>query len=168
MKTLLISFGLVLLITSCNTTQRDDSATNMGDEKSVNGSESPTVDDRLEAIWGYDYNQQTEEFELKQLRSVDKNILTGETLEKIINKSWPRVQIEFIKTSNDTAFISIPDSEVLTQQMGSAGAEGFMISTTFSLTELKEINYVSFEFEEGDHGVPGVYSRNSWDKFKNN
>lgn len=38
-------------------------------------------------------------------------------LEKIINKLYPRVQINFIRTSNDTAFISIPDNQVLTQQM---------------------------------------------------
>jgi hypothetical protein len=77
------------------------------------------------------------------------------------------VQIKFIGISNDTAFISIPDSEVLTQQMGTAGAESFMISTTFSFTELNGIKYVSFDFEKGDHGVPGVYNRNSWDD-KNN
>lgn len=167
MKTKLISLGLILLIIGCNTTQQDDRATDDTDEKSEIGSESSVVYDSSEAIWRYDYNQQTEEFEVTQLRSVDKDTLTGKTLEKIINKSWPRVQIKFIRTSNDTAFISIPDSEVLTQQMGTAGAESFMISTTFSLTELKGINYVSFDFEEGDHGIPGVYNRNSWDKNEN-
>ncbi len=35
-----------------------------------------------------------------------------------------------------------------------------MISTTFSFTELKGIKFVSFNFEEGDHGVSGVYNRN--------
>lgn len=54
----------------------------------------------------------------------------------------------------------------LTQQMGSAGAESFMISTSFSLTELEGINNVSFDFEEGDHARPGVYNRNSWDRNK--
>ncbi|MFO7670167.1 MAG: hypothetical protein R6W31_10950 [Bacteroidales bacterium] len=156
MKNILMLPGLVLLLIGCNRTQGDDKAT--GDtEKS----------DPSEAIWIYDYNQQTEEFETKQLRSVDRDTLAGETLEKIINISWPKVQIKFIRTSNDTAFISIPDSEVLTQQMGSAGAESFMISTTFSFTELKGINYVSFDFKEGDHGIPGVYNRNSWDMNKN-
>lgn len=166
MKTKLISLGLILLITGCNPRQQEDRATDDTNAKSEISSESSVVYDPLEAIWGYDYNQQTEEFELKQLRSVDRDTLSGETLEKIINKSWPGVQIKFIRTSNDTAFISIPDSKVLTQQMGSAGAESFMISTTFSLTELKGINYVSYDFEEGDHSRPGVYNRNSWDENK--
>ncbi len=167
MKTKLISLGLILLIIGCNTKQQEDRATDDTNEKSEIGSESSVVYDPLEAIWGYDYNQQTEEFELKQLRPVDRDTLTGETLEKIINKSWPRVQIKFMRTSNDTVFVSIPDSKVLTQQMGSAGAQSFMISTTFSLTELKDIDYVSFDFQEGDHARPGVYNRNSWDEIKN-
>lgn len=167
MKTILTSLGLLLLIISCNTAQKDDKATSETDEKSENDSESSVVYDPSEAIWGYEYNPHTKELELKQLRSVDRNALTGDSLEKIINKSWPRIELNFIKISNDTAFISIPDSEVLTQQMGSAGAMNYLISTTYSFTELIGINHVSFDFEEGDHGVPGVYDRNSWDKNKN-
>jgi len=162
MKTKLISIGLILMIIGCTTTQQDDRATDDADEKSATDSAGSAVYVPLEAIWRYDFNQQTEEFEVGQLRSVDRETLTGETLEIIINKSWPRVQIKFVRTSNDTAFISIPDSEVLTQQMGSAGAESFMVTTTYSFTELKGIKSVSFDFKEGDHAIPGVYSRNSW------
>jgi hypothetical protein len=162
MKTKLFLPSLMLLIIGCNTAQQDDRATDDTKEKSEIASESSVVYDSSEEIWQQEYNQQTEEFELKQIRPVDNDTLTGEALEKIINTSWPRVQIKFIRTSNDTAFISIPDSEVLTQQMGTAGAESFMISTTYSFTELKGIHYVAFDFEEGDHGIPGVYHRNSW------
>ncbi|MGM0497907.1 MAG: hypothetical protein ACQESJ_08320 [Bacteroidota bacterium] len=166
MKTKLILIGLIFLIIGCNRAKQDEQATNEKDEISQDSSESSVVYDSSEAIWTHDYNQQTKEFEVKQLRSVDRDALTGEALEKINNKSWPRVPVKFIKTSNDTAFISIPDSKVLTQQMGSAGAESFMLTTTFSFTELKGINHVSFDFEEGDHARPGVYERNSWDRNK--
>ena len=167
MRTKLISIGLIFLIISCSKTQQDERMTNESDEKSEVSSESSVVYDSSEAIWIHDYNQQTKEFKVKQVRSVDKDALTGKTLEKINNKSWPRVQIKFIRTSNDTVFVSIPDSKVLTQQMGSAGAKSFMITTTYSFTELKGINHVSFDFEEGDHAIPGVYDRNSWNKNKN-
>lgn len=163
MRTILISFGLIFLITNCNPTRQEDREISDMEEKNLADTESSVVYDPSGAIWRYDYNQKTEEFEVKQLRLVDRDTLTGETLEEIVNKSWPRVQIKFIGTSNDTAFVSIPDSEVLTQQMGTAGAESFMTSTTFSFTELNGIKYLSFDFEEGDHGVPGVYNRNSWD-----
>lgn len=120
--------------------------------------ESPT------AIWQFSFNQQKEEFEIIQLRPVDNDTLTGKILEKIVNQTWPDVQVRFSGTSNDTAFISIPDSKILTQQMGSAGAESFMISTTWTFTELKGIEYVTFDFIYGDHATPGVYTRRSWEK----
>lgn len=164
MNTTLISIGLVLLIVSCSTKQQEDKDIDEAEEKSEIELESTVVHDPSEAIWLHDYNQQTGEFEIKQIRAVSHDTLSGEAIEKIINKTWPKVQIEFIRTSNDTTFIFIPDSEVLTQQMGTAGAKSFIISTTFSFTELKGISYVSFDFEEGDHGIPGVYTRNSWDK----
>lgn len=158
MKGMLFSIGLISLILGCSTAEKETKSTTIAEQEI-------SIDyDSLAAIWIYDFNQETEEFEIKQLRTVDSNTLSGEMLEKIINKMYPRVQINFIRTSNDTAFISIPDSQVLTQQMGSAGAESFMISTTYSFTELNGIKYVSFDFTEGDHARPGVYSRNSWDE----
>jgi hypothetical protein len=166
MKTKLISLGLIFLAIGCTTRQQGNRAPDDLDDKSVVRTESSVAHESLEAIWKYDFNQQTEAYEVTQLRSVDKETLTGETIEKIINKAWPDVQIKFIRTSNDTAYISIPDSKVLTQQMGSAGSESFMVSTTFSITELKGIRFVSYDFEEGDHAVPGVYNRNSWDENK--
>ncbi len=50
--------------------------------------------------------------------------------------------------------------------MGTSGAEGFMVSTTFTFTELNGIKYVSYDFQYGDHANPGVYDRHSWDKEK--
>lgn len=164
MKTKAISFGLILLISGCNLVQRDNSATDEKHVESKKDPASPVVSDASGALWSFDFNQQTEKFEVQQLRPVDSDTLTGETLAKIINKAWPGVQIKYIGISTDTAFIAIPDSKILTQQMGSAGTESFMISTTFSFTELKGINCVKFDFKEGDHGIPGVYDRNSWDK----
>jgi len=163
MKIKLISFGFILLIVGCNSEQRDDTVTDDTHEKVERDTLSSVVYIPTKALWSYVYNQETEISELKQLRSVDSDTLTGDALEKIINISWPRVQVKFIGTSNDTAFIAIPNSEVLTQQMGSAGAESFMVTTIYSFTELKGIDYVSFDFEEGDHGIPGVYHRRSWD-----
>ena len=167
MRTKLISFGLIFLMVSCNLPRQEDKGISDKEEISVADTLSSVVYDPSGAIWSYDFDQQAGEFEVKQLRPVDRDTLTGEALEKILNKSWPRVQVKFVGTTNDTAFLTIADSEVLTQQMGTAGAESFMISTTFSFTELRGIKYVSFDFAEGDHAVPGVYNRNSWDYDKN-
>jgi hypothetical protein len=162
MKLKFLFIGMIVLMFSCSTKSREDKTSDEAEEKTEVSSTNSVVYDPSEAIWQHNYNSQTEEFVLEQVRQVDNDTLTGQKIEKIINRSWPKVQVEFLKTSDDTAYIAIPDSEVLTQQMGTAGAESFMMSTTYSFTELKGIKYVSFDFEEGDHAIPGVYSRNSW------
>jgi len=162
MKILLILCCSIFLINACNTSQQKDILTNETESEVETAIDSSEVEPSLEAIWEYHYNQQSNEFELKQLRTVNGENLTAETVETILNKTWPKVQIEFNRISIDTAFISIPNSEILTQQMGSAGAMGFMITTTYTFTELQGIKYVSFDFVEGDHAMPGVYGRGAW------
>jgi hypothetical protein len=43
--------------------------------------------------------------------------------------------------------------------MGTTGARAFLSVATYTLTELKGIHYVDFDFIEGDHAVPGTYNR---------
>ncbi|MFO7977039.1 MAG: hypothetical protein R6U64_00145 [Bacteroidales bacterium] len=165
MKINILTLILLALLAACNTTPKNDKAPDAAgakDETTV-PSDRAMVDNPLGAIWEYGFNPDTEAYEIVQLRAVDKDTLTGEALEKIINHNWPKVQIRFAGTSNDTALVSIPDSEALARQMGSAGAENFMVSTTYSFTCMEGVNHVKFEFTEGDHAVPGVYHRNSWE-----
>jgi hypothetical protein len=62
--------------------------------------------------------------------------------------------------------IEVINNQFLTQRMGSTGAEQFLAAATFTLTENDNIKFVNFIFEEGDHAVPGLYSRgyflNNW------
>jgi hypothetical protein len=165
MKKTIFIIGFILIIIGCTDTKQvkptlDETAK---DTVLADSYESSYVFNESEAIWGFVIDTVTGDEKLTQLKPVEKDLLTGDMMEKIINKTWPRVQIKFLGTSHDTAFISIPESEVLTQQMGSAGAESFMVSTVYSFTEIKGIKYVSFDFEVGDHAGPGVYNRNSWD-----
>jgi hypothetical protein len=118
------------------------------------------------AIWVYDDQADS----IVQLREVNKDTLTVEKLITRINADYNNeVVISFSRIAHDTLFIAIKDPEYLTQKMGSAGAFEFMISTTFTLTEMRGIEYVSFDFEEGDHASPGNYSRKYfWDWIREN
>jgi hypothetical protein len=170
MRKAIFEFILFLIILGCtDTKQAKPVLDEPANETTVmaDSNESSFVYNESEAIWGFVIDTLTGDEKLVQLKPVENEALTGEKIEKIINNTWPRVQIKFLKTSNDTAFISIPESEVLTQQMGTAGAESFMVSTVYSLTEIKGIKFVSFDFEMGDHASPGVYNRNSWDANSN-
>lgn len=85
---------------------------------------------------------------------------------QLINNSFLDVKIELVKISNDTIYVKIPDSKKLTQEMGSTGAENYMASVTYTLTELKNIKFVNFAMKEGDHAGPGVFSREDFKRLR--
>jgi hypothetical protein len=169
MKINIISWALLLALISCNPSPRDNTTSDKtNDEKAAVQPESSAVSDLTIALYSYTFNEELETYEINRLRPFDNDTLTGEGLERIINKTWPTVQIKYTGILNDTAFVSIPNSQVLTQQMGSAGAESFLVTTTWSFTELKGISNVAYDFEVGDHATPGVYNRNSWERVNSN
>ena len=85
---------------------------------------------------------------------------------KVINDNFPEVKLDLVKISHDTMYVKIPDSKVLTQEMGSTGAQNYMASATYTLTEMKGIKYVSFAMKEGDHSGPGVLSRADFSRLR--
>ena len=132
------------------------------DEKKPLAELPDTVKHSFDAIWSVEYDSVKGLNKAKQLRRLTEPRITAEKITEILNKQWPLIQIKYRFCSGDTLFVSIPESNYLTQQMGTSGAEEYMITATFSFTEVKGINYVSYDFIEGDHAVPGVYNRNSW------
>ena len=94
---------------------------------------------------------------------IDK--ISAENLIQLINNNSDSIHLDYIKTSHDTIYVYIPHSEMLTSRIGSTGADIYMASATYSLTELKGINYINYDFEEGDHASPGVYTRNDFKNF---
>ena len=58
---------------------------------------------------------------------------------------------------NGVVRVGVDNALKLTTQMGSAGANTYIMTTVYSLASLPEIDCVNFEFEEGDHAAPGRY-----------
>ncbi|WNJ18138.1 hypothetical protein [Pontibacter sp. G13] len=168
MKRQLFCMGLMLAAFGCNNDAQESPHHSNGERvistDTIREPEHPPIDDSLAAIWAYDFDESTNDLKIIKLREFKQETLTPLGIENIINSTWPKVQIKYVKTINDTIVISIPQSEVLTQQMGTTGADQFMISTTYSFTELADVNFVKYEFEMGDHASPGVYDRQSWDE----
>ena len=69
----------------------------------------------------------------------------------------PGLALEDIE--GDTAVVSLARAEVVTEQMGSTGAQCYLAGVTFSLTSFEAIDHVRFEFKEGSHGSLGRYDR---------
>ncbi len=155
---------LWVFIFSCDT--QSDKEVDQSSMKidSLENSDSQSISNmESDKIWVLNFDKEQNEYKPKKVRSTNPDQLTPAMVIAVVNKTWPEIQVKYIKTVNDTVFISIPNSIFLTQQMGTQGALEFMITTTFTFTELQGIHQVSFDFEEGDHAVPGVYNRHSWD-----
>lgn len=108
------------------------------------------------SIWIYDCMADT----IVQVRKIKRDTLTfGKLISTINAKYRDKVKLDYLKISNDTIYVKIDNSVYLTQQMGTTGADEYMITATFTLTELPNIKYVNFDFELGDHASPGTYYR---------
>ncbi len=120
----------------------------------------------VQDIWKFEYDSARNEMHIITQRSFGKDTLQPATVINFLNNNYPEVPLEFVKTSYDTIFTKISESEFLSQHMGSAGADFYLKAATYLLTDLKDVNYVSFQFPEGDHAVPGVYKRQDWEDLR--
>jgi hypothetical protein len=75
-------------------------------------------------------------------------------------------KVKLLNVVNHTASVEVINAEYLTQRMGSSGAQAYLASVTFTLTENPQIKKVNFIFEEGDHAMPGIYSRKDFSNYK--
>ena len=88
--------------------------------------------------------------------------LTAAAITDFLNKRYPNVQLKLIRTSGDTVYMSIPEANYLTQQMGSTGPQLYFADVVYNLTEVPGIRYVNFDFEEGDHASPATLNRENF------
>ena len=166
MRSLLIVYLLVFLF-SCNSTA-DDYTTETKDSIFI---QSDSTDGSIEfpgklknLIWLPIFDSVSNDILVKQQRKVNSDTLTANKLIEEINASWNGIELVFRRISHDTIYVSIPASDVLTKQIGSSGAYSYISSTTYSLTELKNIQFVNYDFEEGDHLGPGTMKRTDFKK----
>jgi hypothetical protein len=162
MRYLTMLLSLALLISSCDSSNTPDDnvagdTTFLPTEVITATTEAPPRINNL--IWSASYDSAKQHVVLKQQRQVNPDTLTAEKIIKDINASWDDVKLQYKKISHDTIYVAIPESAALTQGMGSSGAYNYMSSTTFSLTELKNVRFVNFDFTEGDHMAPGTMKR---------
>jgi hypothetical protein len=109
-------------------------------------------------IWSVE-PESGEKEKLKAPENAKLDTFSSEHLVKLINENFPDIHLDLIKVSHDTIYVKIPDSKRLTEEIGNTGADNYLASATFTLTELKNIKYVNIALKAGDHAEPGVYSR---------
>ncbi len=112
-------------------------------------------------FWQAYFNDTTGKLSLRKIPANDT--LSPQNIAAFMNAANANIKLEYIKTSNDTIFIKIPDATYLTQQMGSTGPTWYLSEVVYNMTEIPGIKEVNIDFEEGDHATPGTYNRNRFD-----
>ena len=157
MKGLIYFLIIVTVVSSCGNNKADEPA-----------AEEDTAIAPTHFIWQSTLNDSTGKLELVPLQPLASDSLQPEAVITGINKIneetgyYSKVELVFLKTSTDTIYLKIPEANYLTQQMGSTGPRLFFAGVVYTLTGIPGINYVNFDFEEGDHAGPGTYSRLSF------
>lgn len=111
-------------------------------------------------------NEDSGKEKLSRPENVKLNTFSSSHLIQLLNENFADIHLDLIKISHDTIYVKIPDSKKLTQGLGDSGAENYLASATYTLTELKNIKFVNFEMEAGDHAEPGVYSREDFKRLR--
>ena len=164
MKNTILLFAIILFAAGCssgtNETEEVTVEEEIVDTPGTSGmEETPLTVTTKPSLWTVEYEDQSNTDKLKKPEDIKIGSLSATDLINVLNETFTDVQLKFDKISHDTIFVKIPDSEKLTQQMGSTGSYNYMATTVFNLTELAQVKYVKFEFKEGDHGSPGTFTR---------
>ena len=112
--------------------------------------------------WNVEYNSETQKLELKPHSTP---ALEPAVIAALLNKKYDKIRLEVQGFDADTLVVKVDHSEVLTEQMGSAGAQTYLAEATYSFTENPRVKAVRFEFREGEHASPGLYTRSSFTYF---
>jgi len=110
------------------------------------------------------FDEQTEQLKAEKNTDFNAASLSADILTQALVANYPEIKLEVDRISNDTLYLHITDAQYLTQQMGSSGAQMYLMEATYAYTELPDVSVVNFSFAEGDHALPGDYTRGSFDQ----
>lgn len=172
MKTiqLICTLSAILIFWSCNSDddKKQDAPLEVVTDtsSSVTGSSDTmqTIINRS-LIWTVDNDNKGEE-KLKKPETVMPETLSSSQLINLLNENFPEIHLDLLKISHDTMYVDIPDSKRLSRGIGSTGAENYLASATFTLTELKNVKFVNFKFAPGEHAEPGTYDREDFKRLR--
>lgn len=113
-------------------------------------------------VWQLDFDHKTKKIN----PNFKKQLLNVDTIIKGLNELYPNIKIEKVKIGHDTLYTEINNSQYLTEQLGSSGAEFYLAEAVTNLTSVKGVKYVNIHFNEGSHASPGVWSLHDFSDYK--
>ncbi len=166
LKTICAFIGVCLFF-ACNSNQNETIKTPPPEQEITDTVSSDNSVDSMRTIinrsmiWTVE-RQGSEKEKLKAPDSTQAATYSSGQLIDLLNQNYPDVQLDFVKVSHDTIYVKIPNSQKLTNQLGDTGAEEYLASATYTLTETNNIHFVNIDMKAGDHAEPGVYSRDDF------
>ncbi|MFC3196544.1 hypothetical protein ACFOET_02845 [Parapedobacter deserti] len=157
-RTLAASLCIMTAFVSCRNEYRDN------DSEQTPGNVAGEITEDMGALlpalpYIAAFDETSERLIAEKNPDFDRALLTADDLAQALMTNYPEITIEVDSVSNNTLHLQIPDARYLTQQMGSSGAQMYLLEATYAFTELPGISSVNFRFEEGDHALPGTYTR---------
>lgn len=116
--------------------------------------------DKKAGIWQCEFPEGGghERMQLTQaVPNADVSVLIAQLNEYFSTEAQPLVSLSAVEA--DTARVTVSDDQQLGERMGSAGANCYLASVTYSLTSIEPVDYVWFDIQAGSHALPGRYGR---------
>ena len=156
--------ALATVLFSCNSNKEQEA-----EEEDVIIVDSPTIENPTVV---YNPNSNLYVWRAKPDYTKKKNleaqpvIINADSLIKGLNEYYADVFLEKVKQSGDTLYTSIKESNYLTQQMGSTGAEVYLADVILNLTAVPGVKHVHIDMQAGDHAQPGTWSADDFKNYK--
>jgi hypothetical protein len=169
MKNLLFLFLTSMLLFSCGSNDSKEEVVYQTERDTALVAANPDTSAKIinnKIFWSVQPNVQNEKRQLQKPATVAINTFAPQQLVDSLNNIFPDMQLVFRKIGHDTLYARIPQSSRLTNNIGDTGAENYLATVVFNLTELPGIKYVSLFFLPGNHAEPGVYSRDDFKKMQ--
>ncbi|MEO7046032.1 MAG: GerMN domain-containing protein [Ferruginibacter sp.] len=169
MKNLLFLFLMSIILFSCGSNDSKEEVVYQSERDTALVAANPDTSVKIindKIFWSVQPNAQNEKRELKKPATVAISKFAPQQLVDSINNIFPGMQLVFNKISHDTLYVRMPQSARLTNNIGDTGAENYLATVVYNLTELPGIKYVNLFFTPGDHAEPGVYSRDDFKKMQ--
>jgi hypothetical protein len=129
--------------------------------KCNNDQQEPITEDSIlvipDTLLVYDVNTDTRTW--KKFTEVPDSAFTASRIVNGLNQKYPEVQLQLIKQSNDTLYVTVPNNEFLGEQMGNAGAVSWFSDAVLNLTGVPGVTYVNMQMEKRSHALPGVFTK---------
>ena len=98
--------------------------------------------------------------------TLQQTILNTDSLIKGLNERYENVFLQKDRICGDTLYTFIDDSQYLSNQMGSTGAEVYIADVVLNLAEVPGVKYVAIKMEEGSHAQSGIWTKENFEQYK--